>query len=64
VRSAVVKRLDNGDLRPGETAEQAASMREDAWRRLQDLRLLMRADLGVGGAVARVDDEGRTAQRQ
>jgi hypothetical protein len=60
----LVKRLDNGNLRSGETAEQAASMRKDAWRRLQELRLLMRADLGVGGVVARADDGGRTAQRQ
>ncbi|MFI6576629.1 hypothetical protein ACIBFB_12575 [Nocardiopsis sp. NPDC050513] len=52
-----VKRLDSGNPRAGETLESAEAERQEAWARLVELRLLMRADLGVGKLVVQADEE-------
>ncbi|MFY7064667.1 hypothetical protein ACOQFV_02270 [Nocardiopsis changdeensis] len=57
----LVKRLDHGNPRDGETAKLAETRRQDTWVRLQELRLLMRVDLGVGVPMAGTDEEGSYA---
>ncbi|OLT24934.1 hypothetical protein BJF83_23500 [Nocardiopsis sp. CNR-923] len=47
----VVKRLDNGNPRAGDNFDSAEGERQRVWGRIEQLRLLMRSDLGVGELV-------------
>ncbi|MFJ9694295.1 hypothetical protein [Kitasatospora sp. NPDC101183] len=46
---AMVKRLEQGEARPGETLESAAEAQQGLWDPIKALRHAMRQDLGVGG---------------
>lgn len=51
----VVKRLDKGASRSGESFASAEAKRQQAWTQLRNLRSLMRADLGVADPVPDMD---------
>ncbi|MFI6850558.1 hypothetical protein OG535_37540 [Kitasatospora sp. NBC_00085] len=45
----MVKRLEQGDARPGENLRSAAEAQDELWALIKTMRHAMRQDLGVGG---------------